>query len=223
MGLLHIFADPTAGISRPIEYNQDSYDRFMIHLLTVCTGNICRSPFGERMLQQGLETLHPGLFQVRSAGTEALAGHEMEAESAGLLAAFGGTAEGFISRQLTPALLAESGVVLAMTVAHRDAVIRMNPRMLKRAYTLIEFARILRSIRLDKNTQLTRGSSATAVQQRWAELPTLAASYRSASKPSEAGDDVVDPYRRSPETHRRMTEELLPAVEEILAFERWCA
>ncbi|AIY03579.1 hypothetical protein ART_3980 [Arthrobacter sp. PAMC 25486] len=175
------------------------------------------------MLATELAALHPGLFQVQSAGTEALVGHGMEAESAQLLASFGGSDEGFVSRQLTPAMLAESNLVLAMTVAHRDAVIRMSPRMLKRAYTLIEFARILRSIRLDKNTQLPRGTAAEAVQQRWEELPALAASYRSASKPSEAGDDVVDPYRRSPETHRRMTEELLPAVEEILAFEAWCS
>ncbi|MBP2411586.1 protein-tyrosine phosphatase [Arthrobacter stackebrandtii] len=195
----------------------------MIHLLTVCTGNICRSPFAERMLQGEMEAVHPGQFAVSSAGTAALAGDGMEEESAELLASFGGSSSQFVSRQLSPAMLAETNLVLAMTVEHRDSVIRMSPRMLKRAFTLVEFARILRTIRKDNSPEVIRGSAPAAVQARWEALPALAASYRSASQPSEAGDDVVDPYRRSPETHRRMVEEILPAVEEIMAFETWGA
>lgn len=195
----------------------------MIHLLTVCTGNICRSPFSERMLQRELDAVHPGLFAVASAGTSALVGDGMEEESAELMAHFGGTAGGFVSRQLEEAMLTESSIVLPLTVEHRDAIIRMSPRMLKRAYTLVEFARILRTIRLDKNAAIVKGSSPEAVAQRWEELPMLAANYRSASKPSAAGDDVIDPYRRDSAIHQQMVEEILPAVEEIVAFERWCS
>lgn len=205
------------------DYSRGGYDQFMIHLLTVCTGNICRSPFAERMLQGEMEAVHPGQFAVSSAGTAALAGDGMEEESAELLASFGGSSSQFVSRQLSPAMLAETNLVLAMTVEHRDSVIRMSPRMLKRAFTLVEFARILRTIRKDNSPEVIRGSAPAAVQARWEALPALAASYRSASQPSEAGDDVVDPYRRSPETHRRMVEEILPAVEEIMAFETWGA
>ncbi|WP_446740540.1 arsenate reductase/protein-tyrosine-phosphatase family protein [Ornithinimicrobium sp. CNJ-824] len=42
-------------------------------ILVVCTGNVCRSPLVERLLQQGLdERWGPGAFEVRSAGTGAL-------------------------------------------------------------------------------------------------------------------------------------------------------
>ncbi|ALO67820.1 hypothetical protein AS189_16690 [Arthrobacter alpinus] len=193
----------------------------MIRLLTVCTGNICRSPFAERMLATELESLHPGLFLVHSAGTGAMVGDGMEEESAALLASFGGSSEGFASRQLVAPLLAESDLVLAMTVAHRDAVIRMSPRMLKRTYTIVELARILRTIRLSGTDKVICGGLPEQVQQRWEQLPALAALFRSESRPSEAGDDVVDPYRRNTATHQQMVEEILPAVEEILAFERW--
>ncbi|MCU6481511.1 low molecular weight phosphatase family protein [Arthrobacter sp. A2-55] len=195
----------------------------MIRLLTVCTGNICRSPYAERMLQKEFDALHPGLFQVASAGTASMAGDGMEAESAQLLAALGGSSEGFISRQLTPQILAGSELVLAMTVAHRDAVIRLSPRMLKRAYTLIEFARILRTLKSDAGAQVPLGGSPGQVEARWAAMPGLAATFRSSSRPSAAGDDVVDPYLRSSTTHQRMVEEIMPAVEEIVAFEAWCS
>lgn len=193
----------------------------MIRLLTVCTGNICRSPFAERMLQTELESLHPGLFQVRSAGTGALVGNGMEDQSAALLASFGGSSEGFASRQLVPALLADTDLVLAMTVAHRGAVVQMSPRLLKRSYTLVELGRILRTIRRSGTDRVKTGNSPEQVRQRWQQLPVLAAEFRSQSKPLTAGDDVVDPYRRSSLTHQQMVEEILPAMEEILAFERW--
>lgn len=193
----------------------------MTRLLTVCTGNICRSPFSERMLQKELDLLHPNLFSVSSAGTGAMVGDPMESESAGLLTDFGGSAEGFISRQISPAILADIDLVLTLTVEHRDAVIRMNPRMLKRTYTLVEFARILRTIRQDGSDQIIKGNAPEQVRRRWEELSTVAAVFRSRSKPSTAGDDVIDPYLASPEVHLQMVYEIMPAIEEILAFETW--
>ncbi|WP_461170405.1 arsenate reductase/protein-tyrosine-phosphatase family protein [Arthrobacter sp. Z1-15] len=43
-------------------------------ILTVCTGNICRSPMAERLLQTGFDEMAPGEFTVASAGTGALLG-----------------------------------------------------------------------------------------------------------------------------------------------------
>lgn len=158
---------------------------------------------------------------MRSAGTESLVGHEMEAESAELLSAFNGSSDGFASRQLSPQLLTSIDMVLTMTVDHRDAVIKTSPRMLKRTYTLIEFARILKEIRIAKNSDVVTGVSEESVKQRWAALPSIAALYRSTAKPASESQDVVDPFRRSPEIHQQMVEEIMPAIEEIVAFERW--
>ena len=209
------------GDGGPLAGEKPGYDLFMIQLLTVCTGNICRSPFAERILQTEIEALRPGLFSIQSAGTESLVGHGMEAESAQLLSYYGGSSKNFTSRQLSETVLSTPDIVLAMTVEHRDAVIKLSPRMLKRSYTLIEFARILKDIRTTKNPDVPTGHSEDRVAQRWAALPALAALHRSSVRPSSTSQDVVDPFRRSPEIHQQMVEEIMPAIEEIVAFERW--
>ena len=46
----------------------------MIEVLTVCTGNVCRSPLAEALLRERLAPLD---IRVRSAGTRALIGSAM--------------------------------------------------------------------------------------------------------------------------------------------------
>jgi protein-tyrosine phosphatase len=63
-------------------------------ILIVCTGNICRSPFIERLLQRQLDERRPGSDRgilVHSAGTGALTGSAMDERAAALLVAYGGT------------------------------------------------------------------------------------------------------------------------------------
>ena len=61
-------------------------------ILIVCTGNICRSPFIERLLQCHLDERRPGSergIRVRSAGTGALTGSAMDERAAAQLVAYG--------------------------------------------------------------------------------------------------------------------------------------
>ncbi|HSP60467.1 MAG TPA: low molecular weight phosphatase family protein, partial [Ornithinimicrobium sp.] len=59
-------------------------------ILVVCTGNVCRSPLVERLLQDGLdERWGTGRFVVRSAGTGALVDHPMDERSAEVLTGLG--------------------------------------------------------------------------------------------------------------------------------------
>ena len=90
-----------------------------IRILTVCTGNICRSPVAERLLQAGLDQVQPGAFEVRSAGTHAMVGDPIQPPSADMIRTYGGTPDGFAARQLTPKMLRESDLVLAMTAVDR--------------------------------------------------------------------------------------------------------
>jgi protein-tyrosine phosphatase len=102
----------------------------------VCTGNICRSPFIERLLQLrldqrwldegGLDERRPGrdgsdrTILVHSAGTGALTGWAMEGNGRRRSSvAHGGDPAGFRARALTPALIAESDLVLTATRTHR--------------------------------------------------------------------------------------------------------
>jgi len=112
-------------------------------VLIVCTGNICRSPFIERVLQARLDDRLSGSgrgIAVRSAGTGALTGSEMDAQAAAQLVAHGGDPAGFRARDLTPELIAESDLVLTATRAHRGKVALMSPKALRRVFTFRDFA-----------------------------------------------------------------------------------
>ena len=66
-------------------------------ILVICTGNICRSPLGERFLRKMLPDK-----RIDSAGTGALVGHAAD-ESASKIAVLNGlTLDGHQGRQLTP-------------------------------------------------------------------------------------------------------------------------
>src|SRR5450759_5325469 len=102
-------------------------------ILIVCTGNICRSPFIERLLQHRLDERRSGPDQailVRSAGTSALTGWEMNDRAARQLVAYGGDPARFKARDLTPELISWSHLVLTAKRAHRGQVSAMYPNCL---------------------------------------------------------------------------------------------
>ena len=107
-----------------------------MHVLFVCTGNICRSPTSERLAAaRGITA--------SSAGTRAVIGHPMHPEAARVLVELGGDPSGFIARQLTARQLTEADLVLTMTREHRDAVLELAPRRLHQTFTLTEAAALI--------------------------------------------------------------------------------
>ena len=187
-----------------------------VRILTVCTGNICRSPVAERLLQAGLDEVQPGAFVVRSAGTRAMVGDPIQQPSADIIKSYGGTPEDFAARLLTPKILRESDLVLAMTAQHRGAVMQMDASLLKRTFTIREFSRMLEVLE-----QRDAPSAAVDLPAFWRGLPARAASVRHLALAQEASDnDVVDPYRRGQELYNQMEDELAPAILTILRFAR---
>ncbi|HEX9225195.1 MAG TPA: low molecular weight phosphatase family protein [Arthrobacter sp.] len=187
-----------------------------IRILTVCTGNICRSPVAERLLQTGLDQVQSGAFVVSSAGTRAMVGDPIQPPSADIIRTYGGTPDGFAARLLTPKILRESDLVLAMTAKHRGAVMQMDASLLKRTFTIREFARMLQVLE-----QRDAPSAVVDLPTFWRELPARAASVRHLALAAEAADnDVVDPYRRGQELYNQMEDELAPAILTILRFAR---
>lgn len=116
-------------------------------ILTVCTGNMCRSPFAELYLAHRIPTVGgPGARDVlvESAGTRGVVGHEIAPEMAKLLALRGvTTAGGFRARYLDEWTAQGARLVLTATRAHRTQVLTLAPAKLKRTFTLAEFARLL--------------------------------------------------------------------------------
>ena len=91
-------------------------------ILVVCTGNICRSPMGERLLRQQL----PGR-QVTSAGIFGLEGCPVDAAAQAVAWRHGISLEGHVARKVTRSLLQKSDLILVMEPKHLRFIATMAP------------------------------------------------------------------------------------------------
>ena len=176
----------------------------------VCTGNICRSPFIERMLRVSA----PGSIVVTSAGTEALVGESMDPAVADLLRRHGGDPEGFVARQLTAEMVAEADLVLTATRAHRAAVASLQPRALGYGFTLGDFSDLAVGvdvdIRIDTRADHPAGSWVSHVAK-------VVADRRGVVPPRSAEQvDIVDPYGRGDRVFNAMSQQVVGALPPVL-------
>lgn len=116
--------------------------RGALHVLFVCTGNICRSPIAERLAVAHADQLQIPDFTARSAGTRAVIGHKMHNDAELVLQSLGGSASNFAARQLSQRIAAQADLILTMTRAHRDWVLEMTPNKLNTTFTLCEASRL---------------------------------------------------------------------------------
>ncbi|MBN8713364.1 MAG: low molecular weight phosphotyrosine protein phosphatase [Xanthomonadales bacterium] len=93
-------------------------------IMTVCIGNICRSPTAEYLLRQRLASRD---IELCSAGLGAVVDHPMDATALQVLAEHGVDGAAHRARQLTVAMLREADLVLGMEKRHVDAMIGMAP------------------------------------------------------------------------------------------------
>lgn len=194
-------------------------------ILIVCTGNICRSPFIERLLTHELDQRRPGsesAFIVRSAGTAALVGSSMDPQAAAQLVARGGDPSGFRAQDLTPGLIVESDLVLTATREHRGKVALMSPASLRRVFTFRDFADLVDGFDRAGETVTATDPVPATLTQDWVRQVTEKAAARRGLKPPLAPDlaDIVDPYRREDEVFVTMAQQVvdaMPAVVRTLA------
>ncbi|MFT4262361.1 MAG: hypothetical protein QM572_03180 [Nocardioides sp.] len=166
-----------------------------MNVLVVCTGNLHRSPVAERLLAAAL----PGAT-VTSAGTQAPRGAPIDAGTLEQLRRLGASGEGHRARQLTPAMLEESDVVLVASLDHRQQVVSLSPRVLHRTFTLLEAAALA-----------THGVEP--------EGESLADRVRSLSRHrgtvSREQLDIDDPVGQSVAVHTRVADQISRAVGPI--------
>lgn len=181
-------------------------------ILVVCTGNVCRSPLVERVLQRGLDERYgAGALTVRSAGTGALVDHPMDERAAVVLDGLGGRADDFLARRLAEPMIAGAELVLTATREHRARVVRMHPRALKRTFTVRELADIV--ARLDDDELPAAPDPVEQVRQ----LVQVAVRHRGLHQPADPDDlDVVDPFRRDDQVYEQMREQLASALPQLL-------
>jgi protein-tyrosine phosphatase len=173
-------------------------------ILCVCTGNVCRSPAAERLLAVRLGPT----VSVASAGTLGLTGRAIEPPMAAHLAALGLENVGFTARRLTEADVGRADLVLGLTREHRAEAVELAPSAVRRAFTLLEFARLLGQIEPE---ELPDGTVADRLRT---AVPLAAARRRMVTGPVDA-DDVVDPYRLAQEVYDQSFSAIRVAVDLI--------
>ncbi|TAM70194.1 MAG: low molecular weight phosphatase family protein [Microbacteriaceae bacterium] len=174
-------------------------------MLTVCSGNICRSPIAQQLLRAQLaDATTP--FAVFSAGTIASAGHRMTDEAAAMSRRFGGRPDGHRSTPLSERLVTRAQLVLTATRAHRAAVASLVPRASRCVFTLNQFARLAASADPASLTRLTAPDRLLAIAAR--------RGFESPLTPED--DDIDDPYLRSLATYERVATEISTAVSVVV-------
>ena len=181
-----------------------------LHVMVVCTGNICRSPFAAQLLADRLERAGVDA-SVWSAGTHAMVGQPMPPEAAELSRRAGLDPDAHEGQQLTPTMVELADVVLTASREHRAAVVKMLPRASRRTFTLREFARIAEWVAAD-----AAAGGAPAPSDPVALIEEVASSRGLATPPSRPDDDdIVDPYRRSPEVYAEAERLITQAVDTV--------
>lgn len=164
-------------------------------ILAICTANICRSPLIELLFRAELDA---GQFEVASAGVYGWDREPMDTMAAMEVMRLGHSPGSFRSHPIDTYLVDSADLIVTATRWHRSEVLAKNPRALRRAFTLLEFAAL---------TEKVDGSDPRALVAEAARQRSLA----------PAKVDIDDPYRRSPEVHRRTADQIDGAVRTIAA------
>lgn len=181
-------------------------------IMFVCTANQCRSPMAERIARSAIaRRLGTGSpFQVWSAGTRAVDGIPMTPTAVETLTERDVPADGFLSSELRVERLEAAGVVLTLERRHRSRVVEVAPGVLKRAFTISEFARVATKV------AESRELPADPVERARALVPE-AAKQRGMWRPAQPeDDDIADPIGQPIEVYRGAADLITAAVEASL-------
>lgn len=178
------------------------------HILVVCTGNICRSPYLERVLRHELSGT---AITVSSAGTGALVGSPIDPESASRLRTLGADGDTFAARQVSREIVAEADLIIGATRDHLSEVVPLHPRALRYSFALHDLGDLLSAVTRDD-------IAAAAGDNHVARVAAAAISKRGIVNPRLPEDSgIIDPYRQGPEVFDQMVEEISVSLPTVVA------
>lgn len=112
-----------------------------MNILFVCSGNTCRSAMAEGIAKQIIQS-DPERYRkilVASAGTYTTDGVSASPLAQEVCGEHGIALEHFTAKQVTPALLTEADLVLAMTGSHKKLLNTLAPQAMDKIYLLKEY------------------------------------------------------------------------------------
>jgi protein-tyrosine phosphatase len=183
-------------------------------VLFVCTGNVCRSPMAEAMLASALRErlgANADRVEVASAGTGALTGEPMEPFAVDALTGLGVDPGEFVARDVTPELLEPADLILTATRQHRSLVVTVQPSVVRRVFTIKEFARLAASL---DGTPVERADGDPGERLRQVIIRVGGQRGFAPAGPPEY-DDVRDPFGEPAERFVETARDLLPAVTAV--------
>lgn len=180
-------------------------------ILTVCTGNIHRSPLAAALLKTWADWYLPqplaGHVRVRSAGFAANVGAPMSSKVQRVAQALGADGSAHVATQITDELIADSALVLVASRRQRDEVLARVPSALRVTFTMREAGRIAAG--LAPAGQPTAARDLAAVVARMAD--------HRGDHIDPAADDVIDPQGRDREAYVQMTREEVGSLAALAA------
>ena len=188
-------------------------------VLMVCVGNICRSPMAERLLAARLrERAGPDaarLVRVHGAGTgDWHVGRPMHPVAAAEVRRRGGDPDAFGARLLSPAMVAESDLVLTASSDQVRLVVASGASVGHdaRAHTFVlgEFVRLVDGADLDALPPFAPTAEAVAARGR-----ALVAALDGRRDGVRGTDEVPDPYGLGPEEFAATADQIDRAVDRL--------
>lgn len=179
-----------------------------MHIMFVCTGNICRSPMGELLMSRYLANT---TVQVTSAGTRGLPMHQIDPSSARLMDSIGIDSSGFRSRRLTREMAESADLILCFEAAQRKEIVTIAPMAVRYTFMLDDFANMCR---YSAEHGLVKGLT---IQER---LQSVIDSSSFIRPLIAVPRDIADPHGREFAKFRQAAEETNRALRTILSSMR---
>lgn len=124
-----------------------------MNILFVCTGNTCRSPMAEKLLQKKAMDNDIDL-NVISAGIFAFDGYSASDNAKRVIKEYG-LEDDHITKKVNNELIVWADLILTMTTGHKHLLIEMMPEYNGKVYTLKEYVQIDVDIIDDSSLDIT--------------------------------------------------------------------
>jgi low molecular weight protein-tyrosine phosphatase len=182
------------------ERSQPRDDTFRV--LMVCTGNVARSPLAEQLFSARAAAAFQSdsaNILVASAGVRALVGYDMTDDARRVARSHGVEAVRHHARQVTSELITAADLVLGANRAHRRFIVETQPRASSKAFTLVEFAHVLRWLGSGQGLVPPADLHESAAARLLSVRDAAARQRGMVPPPGDPSDfDIADPYGAKP-------------------------